>query len=243
MPQSLFDSAHNNATIEELQALLAKAHDEKDNRKRRVAFNLACALCRHLHQEFSPDAEPNKRQKQKQMAVLHAQISAHYHLAQTFHPGSPFFVVHYHEVIGLSETILNDSRLQKQHQQYLIEVCTWMAAHHVPVPAHSPIVYWYNLALDVCTDKIQIISLLIARADLWLSVSSPSDNYVTYAFRDVNRAKTIAKKQPTELPDHQRQALDQSIDQINKLFDKATQCNTVLKSPSSMAVWRRGCQP
>ena len=145
MPQSFFDAAHNNATIDELQTLLAKALNEKDNRKRRVDFNLACTLCHHLRQELSPDAEPNKRQKQKQIAVLHAEISAHYHLAQTFHPGSPLFVVHCHEVIDLSQKILNDSRLQKQHQQYLIEVCTWMAAHRMPVPAHSSIAYWYNL--------------------------------------------------------------------------------------------------
>lgn len=242
MPQSLFDATHNNATIDELQTLLAKAHDEQDNRKRRVAFNLVCALCHHLRQALLPDVEPNKKQKQMQVAVLHARISAHYHLAQTFHPGSPLFVGHCREVIDLSQTILNGGRLQSQHQQYLIDACTWMAAHRVPVPAHSPTAYWYNLAVDVCTDKIQRISLFIARADLRLSVSSPSRDDVMYAFRDINQAKSLANAQLHGSSFHQSRVLRQSIDQLDKLFDKATQCNELLKSPSLGTMWQRGCK-
>ena len=195
MPQSLFEAAHTNATIDELHTLLDKAHNETDNRKRRVAFNLVCRLCDHLRQEVLPDAAPNKKQKQKQVAVQHARISAHYHLAQTFRPGSLLFVDFCRKVIDLSKAFLNDGRLQKQQRQYLIDVCTWMAAHRVPVPAHSSIAYWYNLAVDACTDKTQRIRLLISRADLRLSVSSPSRDDVMYAFRDISQAKSLANAQ------------------------------------------------
>ena len=70
-----FEAAHTNATIDELQTLLAKAHDEQDNRKRRVAFNLVCTLCHHLRQALLPVAH---EKRQMQVAVLHARISTHY---------------------------------------------------------------------------------------------------------------------------------------------------------------------